>query len=269
MTIFTMHGVTEEKNRKFVHRNLMDARKFSHILRSRELFVSVADALASKGDALTIDDSTRAGLLAAKIAVEYGHKVTLYVNPEQIINQVPYPFCRLNVLLDQIVSPVHFYNKNYDVSERCLLRKEIKSQLLKIKYTKDQHDFLDELFFLFDIQLTKVPEHLYPPTLKELQNISEQGVTIGNHGWSHMPHDVFTLEESLKEIQYTSRWISENLTYYDIQTFAVPNGEFYPQSDNRKYFSVIWLLADSSIPIGQIEERVVNRESLYAHYKNS
>jgi hypothetical protein len=54
--------------------------------------------------ALTIDDSTMAGAEACLIARKFGHEVTLFLNPHQIISQAPYFFTILNLAIDRVAA---------------------------------------------------------------------------------------------------------------------------------------------------------------------
>src|SRR5438045_1839574 len=102
MAIYTMHGVVRDLCVNcFVHRNMLDELQFvDYLNRRRSAFVGVEDALRGVGDALTIDDSTEAAARAAYLAREYGHQVTLFINPYNVENCSPYFFSVLNVALD-------------------------------------------------------------------------------------------------------------------------------------------------------------------------
>ena len=83
--MFCIHGIAPVVDReRFLHRNLLPAAALEAYLAGAAPFVTIAEALAGRGNALTIDDATRAGADAALMARAAGHEVTLFVNPGQV-----------------------------------------------------------------------------------------------------------------------------------------------------------------------------------------
>ena len=100
--IYALHGVIDRVDGKlFSHRNMTPADRVRARLDTGQKMVPLADALAGKGDALTIDDATVASAQAALLARQLGHAVTLFVNPWQVADGRAYAFAALHWLLDE------------------------------------------------------------------------------------------------------------------------------------------------------------------------
>ncbi|MGP8231674.1 MAG: hypothetical protein ACLQL2_03285 [Methylovirgula sp.] len=73
--IYALHGVIDHVDTKlFSHRNMTAAGRVQAWLDTQHKLVPLADALAGKGDALTIDDATVASAQAAMLARQRGHR---------------------------------------------------------------------------------------------------------------------------------------------------------------------------------------------------
>ena len=77
MAVYAMHGIFSEGDAKaFQNRCLIREDKFEQLLSSLPFkFVSLDDAVAGRGEALTVDDATNAAYRAAKLARQHGHAV--------------------------------------------------------------------------------------------------------------------------------------------------------------------------------------------------
>src|SRR5207249_2150128 len=110
---------------------------------------SLDEALAGRGDALTIDDSTSAAGAAATLAQAHGHAVTLFINPSVSVTGATYFFAYFNVLLDAIPVPaIHYGGRDHDLSStaaRRRFRKTVKQVLLQLPHEQDRWAEIERL----------------------------------------------------------------------------------------------------------------------------
>ena len=264
-TIYTMHGVAPNVDpRRFIYRNISDERRFREILSTRPAFVPLTESLAGRGDALTIDDATRASADAALLARRLGHEVTLFVNPGQVDPPIPYSFNLLSVLMDRLKArSVNLDGKTLKArtpADRDAIRKRIKTRLREIEREAERNALIARLALQWgDVDL-RMPHFLQTLTTAELEQLRDSGVDIQNHGWTHRCHSRHSAEESQREIDTGRQWLLDRLGV-TADLFAVPFGDVLPPAgvDCRH-----WLTADYRLPRGQIGQTVWNRETLQA-----
>jgi len=141
MAVYAMHGIFSEGDAKaFQNRCLIREDKFERLLSSLPFkFVSLDDAIAGRGEALTVDDATNAAYHAARLARQHGHAVTVFVNPYFVRSQRPYFFLELNTLLDRTSnSSIHFDGITFPLN----LRSERRAFRM---YVKDAFCMLDSI----------------------------------------------------------------------------------------------------------------------------
>ena len=264
-TIYTMHGVAPNVDpRRFIYRNISDERSFRAILSARTPFVSLAESLAGRGDALTIDDATRASADAALLARKLGHQVTLFVNPGQVDPPVPYSFNLLSVLMDRLTArSVNLDGQTLKArtpAERDAVRERVKSRLREIETETERNALIARLALQWGGVDLSMPDFLETLTTSELEQLRDSGVDIQNHGWTHRCHRRHTAEESQREIDSGKQWLLDRLGV-TADLFAVPFGDVLPPEGVD---CTHWLTADYRLPRGQIGQTVWNRETLHA-----
>ena len=265
--VFAMHGVVKAVNENWLsHRNFLEKEKFEHHLQTRAaLYVGLNSALEDGGDALTIDDATYAAYDAAVLASKYGHHVTLFVNPHNVITQSPYFFALLCIILDRAkIEAVTFRDHRFkinDYADKFALRQRVKGELLTLALEEDRHKLVQELAHALSIRDWSLPKFFQTLNEEDLLELSELGVQIGNHGWTHVSVDALSPAGALEEISKAGRWIEENFAT-DSGVFAVPFGTSKPTFPIGKEFCARWLLNDNTLPLGYVGDGIYNRETL-------
>lgn len=263
--VFTLHGVAPRvQPRRFVYRNISDEETLTAILAARERFVPLADALAGRGDALTVDDATRASADAALLARRHGHAVTLFVNPGQVDPPAPYSFHLLSALLDAVrVRRVIFDGEPFatrTLRQRDLLRARLKERLRDIRTEEARAGLIRTLASEWRVASLEIPPFLETLQIEDLRSLLDSGVEIQNHGWSHACHQRLTPMESAREIERGRDWLSNRLGV-DARAFAVPFGDVMPHAGAA---CEMWLTVDDRYPRGPIAPGVWNRDTLEA-----
>ena len=264
-TIYTLHGVAPNLDlRRFIYRNISDEKKLTAILGRRRAFVPLKEALAGNGDALTIDDATRASADAALLARQYGHHVTLFVNPGQVDPPRPYSFNLLAVLIDGVSTPsVEISGQRFPArtpADREAIRGRMKQQLRDIESEAERRSLVERLAAEWGNIRLDLPDFLATITKQELKQLRDEGVDIQNHGWSHACHRRLSTAESQSEIDLGKQWLLENLGV-TADIFAVPFGDVLP-SDGVT--CPCWLTLDHRLPVGRLGETVWNRDTLHS-----
>ena len=187
-----------------------------HLASRKEKYVSLREALEEKGDALTIDDSLMGGLEAAILCRQFGHEVSLFINPFYIQNQFLYWFCVLNIFLDsdQIKKVswegIEYFLDNFD--SKLKFRLELKSAIAK----SSPEESLSTLQFIFQQNINQsflTPFHLTVLTISDLKKALSLGVEIHNHGWTHCQITAFKNSEIEEEIILREIDCCENQEY--------------------------------------------------------
>jgi hypothetical protein len=263
MIIDTIHGIVQNANSHwFVHRNLLDAARFSTYLKDRGTrYVPLKDALQGTGEALTIDDSIAGAAAAARLARKYGHAVTLFLNGYNIEAGRPYFFSRLNVALDtRTVDKVDFENATYEL---CNLpstekfRRAVKRRLAEMGDEDQRQDFVTGISRLLKASEFNVPPYLAPIDRKEVQQLARLGVDIQNHGWTHTRVGSSPPDGLAKDIRRGREWLKATCDSAG-QFFAIPNGDGLPVDKESPDYEE-WFLLTGSKPQGRIGPGLVNR----------
>jgi len=215
-----MHGVVNNKGtdlHDFNQRTFLDFKKFEGLLKDRPAkFVDIDQAIEEgKGDVLTIDDARMGGLDAALLAAEYGHYVSLFINPYYIENQCAYYFSYLNYLVENISAgtEVELGGQIYPIREmndRYRLRQRLKYQLRQLKAERERISVLQSLANQTGIRLAmdELPDYARTVTKEQLQQLTTNPyIRIENHGWTHTCISVLTDEEIQEEVQRSLDWI--------------------------------------------------------------
>lgn len=265
--IFCIHGIVEKRNKNnFLHRNMLDSNKFREYLSQRKTkFVSLDNALKGKGDALTIDDGTVAGASAAQMAVSLGHKVSLFINPFYIVNNQPYIFVLLNIILHSLdKNKVVFRGESFSIAsfeEKKALRKIIKDCLAGYSAYAERLKILDDFISSNQIKLQKFPCYLEVISIDYLRKLVQIGVDIQNHGWTHCNFLSLSVAEITQSIRQAKEWFISEIDYRT-DYFAVPFGDVIPPSKNILKEISYWFLLHNLLESGVIGEKIYNRTSL-------
>jgi hypothetical protein len=269
--IDTGHGVVGAANASFGHRNLFDRDAFVTYMRTRRHpYAALAEAMAIGGDAFTLDDATVAGADAAKIARQFGHHVTLFVNGYNVAEGVPYFFARLNAALDAATVPeATFDGIRYDLAkpgEKATLRKQVKRKLAVIGAESGRQDLVTEVGCLLGVSDIAVPAQFRTLRTGEIRELLDLGVEIQNHGWTHTRVGALTPAEHVADIRRGRDWLYETFGI-PADVYAVPNGDGMPVPG---WFDAcrVWLLLDEK-PFGRIDLNVFSRRTLNLRRRES
>ncbi len=261
--IYALHGVIDRVDAKlFSHRNMTPAHHVRARLDTQQKLVPLADALAGKGDALTIDDATVASARAALLARQLGHAVTLFVNPWQVADGRVDPFASLHWLLDQTRKrKVTLRGKTWwllTYRQKDSLRAEIKRRLRLHDDPQESHRLIEELRGALGVTDLDIPDYLQSLTIPQLRELRDAGVDIQNHYWTHLDPAAHTPARFADEWARAQDWLAENLGIAS-RFFASPFGDYFPQPDFLAEQKIVCLLLSHSHPSGTLGPRVVNR----------
>jgi hypothetical protein len=266
--VLAIHGVAPEVDpRRFAFRNLSDADSLRRFLLAAPPFVPLPEALAARGNALTIDDATRAAADAALMAREHGHAVSLFVNPSQVSSGEPHYFLLLNVLLDRLDGQrCEFEGTMFETAtnaQRQVLRHNIKARFRSMTGERGRMDLVTALATRWRTGSLELPDHFRTLGIHDLIALREAGVDVQNHGWSHVHHPILSPEESVREIREGRAWLRRELGV-DAAYFAVPFGDALPAPDAAAACET-WFTATEQMAPGRLDQNVFNREELHLH----
>jgi len=230
--VLTIHGIAPAViPNAFCFRNMWDTDAMLRYLTSVPPFVSLGDAMAGRGDALTIDDAIRGAADAALLARQRGHAVTLFVNPSQVESGAPYAFLVLNALLDGLTRRVCIFEDTAfrigTHAKRQVLRRRIKARLCALTDEQARLDFVTGLAGQWGVTVPDMPPHFRTLSRDELVALRDAGVALENHGWSHSDHTSLSSAQSVREIRDGRVWLERELGV-EAAYFAAPYGEALP-----------------------------------------
>ncbi|MFY0629469.1 MAG: polysaccharide deacetylase family protein [Flavobacteriaceae bacterium] len=266
--VYCTHGIVRNfDNSVFIHKNMLDWDATENYLKTREKpFQSLELAISGKAEALTIDDNTQAAYDLAALAIRYGHEVTLFINPHNLVHRQGYSFVLLNLLIDSLPeSIIEFNGKDFDCTS-YIGKKRLRFQLKKVlKNPKNEQERTESIIALakhWKLDLGSVPHHLNTLSINQIKELLEMGVRIENHGWDHVSINDWDREHVEHFINDSQKWLLENLGIKS-SFFAVPFGEVQPISHDLNVSCKHWFLEDSTIKLGSIDASVYNRKSLH------
>jgi peptidoglycan/xylan/chitin deacetylase (PgdA/CDA1 family) len=269
VVIEATHGVVPALDAtRLTHVGLIETDMFIAQLRKRSRpYVSLDACLRGEGDALTIDDSTRAGLEAARLARKYGHEVTFFLNAYNIAEETPYFFARLSAALDITKAEiVAFEGDEYNletVAGKQRFRAAVKGRLAQLGSDQDCQDFVSEIGLLLGIDEIVVPEWLRPITTAEVRELAAEGVAMQNHGWTHLLVGGLSPNAYADNIRRGREWL-QDVCGAEADFFAVPNGDALPLWQTSADYRA-WLMLDGKRRFGQLAPGVFNRRALTGH----
>ena len=262
--ILALHGVAARIDpRRFAFRNRSSVDALDTFLSSSPRFVPLPDALAGRGDALTVDDTTRAAADAALLARRHGHAVSLFVNPGQVELGAPYAFVMLYALIDGLNSrPREFEGQVFAMSttaHRQALHGAIKGKLRRIADERARRDLLKTLAAEWGMARLEVPPHFSTLSRQDLVALRDAGVDLQNHGWTHTEPAMLSAMESDREVRDGRAWLQRELDL-DARYFAAPYGEALPLPGAAAACEV-WFTLTGALARGRHSAGVFNRET--------
>lgn len=262
-TIVLLHGIVDafDSARPLVDRTMVERHAFERYLGAAAPF-GTWDALPDGHvRILTIDDATRAGAEACRVAVKLGHQVTFFVNPKNIETRESYFFTLLSAAIDatrrSAVTHRGVAHPLTDRSLRLAFRRAMKAALLERRSDAEIRSELTQIIDVLDVADVAVPDHHQPITLNELLELRDLGVRIENHGWDHI--EIAALSESAfrEHVTRGRDWLRAHLDVA-ADSYATPFGmTFLPQFAHR--VAGAWFLARRDLPAGRLAERCWNR----------
>ena len=265
--VYVMHGIGHRPDSdSFLDRNLLDRAWFLGDLdRQPNRFVKLDEALAGKGDALTIDDGVYACFDAAMVARECGHEVTLFVNPGNIENQTPYWFSLLNLGLDRTTrSEISWNGSRYllrGTEAKQSFRNLVKVEICRMNQETEGMDYLDGVLTELGVVTRELPHALQPLSRDDLKSLATAGVQIENHGWSHCRASDMGAARMAEDIRLGRAWLEQALGIQS-RMFAAPFGDSPPPAELPADLCDIWFMADYRLQPGPISPGVFNRKYL-------
>jgi len=264
MAVYAMHGIFSDGDAKaFRNRCLIQEDKFERLLSSLPFkFVSLDDAIAGRGEALTMDDATNAAYRAAKLAREHGHAVTVFVNPYFVRFQRPYFFLELNWLLDRTsCSSIQFEGTTFPLnflSERKAFRIQVKDRFCMLASIEEIESTIGDIGARLGVERDGLPGHLRTMTELELRMLVEAGVGIQNHGFSHTHPKALRWVQLMREITLAQEWIRD-VCGQESRHFAVPFGDALPQWRLPKERGLNWFTLHDQVRHGALGPGIWNR----------
>jgi len=264
MAIYATHGVFSDGDANaFQNRCLIREDIFERLLSSLHFkFVSLDDAVAGRGEALTVDDATNAAYRAAKLARKHGHAVTVFVNPYFLHSQRPYSFLELNWFLDRTkCSSIRFENTTFPLNswlEKREFRIHVKDRYCMLSSVEETHSIIGNIGTSLGVRRDGLPNHLRTMTELELRALIEAGVGIENHGFSHIHPKAQRWSQLLREITLAQDWIGV-FCGRDSRHFAVPFGDSLPQWRLPKELGLNWFTLHDQVQPGLLGSGIWNR----------
>lgn len=261
--IVLLHGIIEafDPARPLVDRTLVERRALERYLGARPRFVTWGELPNGSGDILTIDDSTRAGADACRLAIRLGHAVTFFVNPQNIVHREAYFFTILSAAIDATRrATIRYRDVDYPLfapSMRSNFRRAMKGVLLGCPNDETREHELTRIVDSLAVGNVVIPEHHQPITLDELRDLRDLGVRIENHGWDHIEIGRLSDDEFREHVEQGRQWLRTHLGV-PADSYAVPFGNTFVPSFQR-HVSGAWFLATRDAPAARCSDRCWNR----------
>lgn len=256
-----MHGIVKHpQSELFIHKNMDDWDGFvRHLTEKVTPYVSLEDALAGKGDALTIDDATSAAADAARLARSMGHEVTLFVNPWHVEHNKIYMTVLLNVLFDRIVWERLLFRgtRHFVVSfeQKKIFRGQMREMLCALASPEKAIAEIVACASENEIRLV-VPDHLKTISIADILALKDAGIRIQNHGWFHEHHDSLTAEQKKENVEKGSDWLQ--VLGISGSHYAIPYGVENQLKESPE--GNMWYLLDANRPLGLVGKGLLNRK---------
>jgi hypothetical protein len=273
MAVYAMHGIFSDGDAKaFQNRCLIREDKFDRLLSSLPFkFVSLDDAIAGRGEALTVDDATNAAYRAAMLARGRGHAVSVFVNPYFVHSQRAYFFLELNWLLDRTErSSIEFEGTTFPLSlrsERRTFRIHVKDKYCMLASVEEIESAMGEIGAGLGVERDGLPGHLRTMTERQLRTLINAGVCIHNHGFAHIHPKALRWPQLMREIALAHEWIRD-VCGQESRHFAVPFGDSLPQWSLPKERGLNWFTLHDEVEGGALGPGIWNRLPVEALLEN-
>ena len=258
--IYVSHGIISSyRSERMSHALcLPTSRAALHLQLRRKKYVPLALAIAGRGDALTVDDATYAGLDLALMARRYGHAVSWFVNGSYVENRIEYFPFQISCMLDDTRSTeCRFDDRRWSLETmtgRRLLRAQIKHQYMRMQSQGEISELIDRLAEGLHSD-SKLPERsLRTVGAAELAQAVLAGVDLQNHGWGHLNPQALPEEERSAEVIRNRQYLSQ-FRRAITEVFAPPFGQCVP----RAAMGCVVLLASRSLIPAYKNANVINR----------
>jgi peptidoglycan/xylan/chitin deacetylase (PgdA/CDA1 family) len=261
--IFVTHGVISPYSRERISHALClpTSRAALHLRLRHTKYVSVVDAIVGKGDALTIDDATQAGLELAFLARRYGHAVTWFVNGHHVENRIEYfPFQISCMLDDTRETGCRFDGDTWNLDTtggRRTFRRHIKQLYMQMRKQHEITDLIDRLADSLHTDSTNPESSLRTVGTSALAQAVLAGVDLQNHGWSHLNPQMFSDKERADDVKQNDEYLAQ-FRRANTPVFAPPFGQPVILSSLAR----VMLLADRSLAPHYEDGSVINRGDL-------
>ena len=259
--IYITHGVVPEWSADRISHALMLPRVLfeKHLIERPTKYVSIPQALAGEGDAITIDDASYAGLDAVLLARRHGHAITWFVNGSHVENGHQYFPFQLSCMLDETKKEqCSFDGEDWDlrrITDRKALRFRLKQAYMNMRSQDELDALVRTISESLDVDLSKIEHALKTVTPVEIAHAASVGVDLQNHGWSHINPQLLSGNEQSAEILQNEDYLSR---YYRPSTkvFAPPFGQHMSLTPDVINFM---LLATRDLMYGQQHPNIFNR----------
>jgi peptidoglycan/xylan/chitin deacetylase (PgdA/CDA1 family) len=261
--IYVSHGIIPSYSSERISHALClpESRVALHLQLRRKKYVPLGLAIAGRGDALTVDDATYAGLELALMARHYGHAVSWFVNGSHIENRIEYFPFQISCMLDDTRSTeCQFDGQMWSLktmAEKRSLRAHLKHQYMRMRSQDEITELIDRLAESLHSN-SKLPERsLRTVGAAELAQAVLAGVDLQNHGWGHLNPQVLSEEERATEVVRNDQYLSQFRRTITC-VFAPPFG----QCVTRAAAGHVTLLANRSLMPSFKDANVINRGDL-------
>ena len=212
--IYITHGVVHNwKRERISHGLMLSASVFVLHMRQRTTkYVPLSEALEGKGDALTVDDASYAGLQAVLLARQYGHAVSWFVNGLNVERGLPYFPFQLSWMLDETQKSNCCFDGQHwqltDENERRALRLRLKHSYLRMRSYEEISALVEMISSSVGVEPSTLEKSLCPVTSQELAVAVAAGVELQNHGWTHLNPQTFSARLLVADIRLNNAYLS-------------------------------------------------------------
>ncbi len=224
---------------------------------------------------LSFDDGLKeCAEIIAPILKRKGIPATFFVNTGFVGNKALFHKYKASLILDELGKRTCDFKEEFDQKDNF---QEIKS----LKNTIHDNEGIYKLAEILQVDFDKFLEVNKPYlTLSQLQQLKEDGFTIGAHSIDHPEFWLIKEEEQFRQVAESVNWVKENLGQ-DILAFAfpftdngVPGGVFKKIEENQlcditfgtaglKYDQYPWHFQRFACEGGDSLEKVLKKEMAY------
>ncbi len=263
--VHLLHGVVNEKSRDLqVHRLYTGREALKAFLRARpQPYGTLSDPHA---DVLTVDDATVAGAEACLAAMELGHHVVFFVNPSNVVRQIPYFFSLLDLFIDRrAVDHATFEGSQFELltkAQRRAFRIAVRTRLMGLEQD-EAGERVNAVGLRLGASAAELPRHMAPISVKMLRTLVDAGVQVENHGWDHKEIGAMNLAEFKTHVKSAADWFASVLGSPP-SLYAPPFGRTDLTAAQRSFLRDPYFLADDDRMSGEFRPGCWNRVDITA-----